>query len=95
MSFLPLCEKEFVVYQLQLGCKANCYANLSNLRYKSVVVCGGEARFRLVTVVDWFSFYRDVAIDYCVHSSAKLSGVGKAVEVHEAKFNKRIYIADV
>ncbi|XP_050689954.1 uncharacterized protein LOC126982148, partial [Eriocheir sinensis] len=43
------------------------------------------------TVIDRFSFCREVAVDYCVKNSVKLGDQGKTVEVDEAKFDKRIY----
>ncbi|XP_018325790.1 uncharacterized protein LOC108737443 [Agrilus planipennis] len=43
------------------------------------------------TVVDWFSFIREVLIDWVYRRSAKLGGPGKIVEIDEAKLGKRKY----
>lgn len=44
------------------------------------------------TVVDWFSFCRQVCIDWCVtNSSEMLGGPGIIVEIDEAKIGKRKY----
>lgn len=64
---------------------------LWNQRQKTVKFCAREVRIDAKTVIDWFSFCREVAVDYCVHNSAKLGGQGKTVEVDEAKFDKRNY----
>ena len=43
------------------------------------------------TVADWFSFSREVIIDYVDRNSEAIGGPGKTVEIDEAKFGKRKY----
>lgn len=43
------------------------------------------------TIVDWFSFYREVIIDHLIRESVQLGGPGEVVEIDEAKFGKRKY----
>ncbi|KAK9873686.1 hypothetical protein WA026_023686 [Henosepilachna vigintioctopunctata] len=43
------------------------------------------------TVVDWSNFCREVCLSTVIKSSEKLGGVGKIVEIDEAKFGKRKY----
>lgn len=43
------------------------------------------------TVVDWYSFIREVYINECFVSSVPLGGPGEIVEIDEAKFGKRKY----
>jgi transposase-like protein len=43
------------------------------------------------TVVDWFSFVREVYLDHLLSTSVRLGGPGKIVEIDEAKFGKRKY----
>lgn len=43
------------------------------------------------TIVDWYSFCREVFIYDCSRTSGKLGGSGKYVEIDEAKFGRRKY----
>lgn len=43
------------------------------------------------TVVDWFSFIREVIVHYVERNSQKIGGIGKVVEIDEAKFGRRKY----
>ena len=43
------------------------------------------------TVVDWFNFCRDLCARYMDEHNEKIGGVGKVVEIDEAKFGKRKY----
>lgn len=43
------------------------------------------------TIVDWFSFVREVFVDHLNKSSTQIGGVGEVVEIDEAKFGKRKY----
>lgn len=43
------------------------------------------------TLVDWFSFFREVCLHYCETNSEILGGDDKVVEIDEAKFGKRKY----
>lgn len=43
------------------------------------------------TVVDWYSFCREVFYDHIVNNSSKLGGPLTVVEIDEAKFGKRKY----
>lgn len=56
---------------------------------RTVKECVRELRCSKTTVIDWYSFCREVAINYCIETSVKLGGIGKVVEVDEAKFGKR------
>ncbi|XP_045461253.1 uncharacterized protein LOC123671438 isoform X2 [Harmonia axyridis] len=63
---------------------------LSNLRSRTK-----EAMFELKlssrTVIDWFSFCREVVADYVERNSHCIGGIGKIVEIHEAMLGKRKY----
>lgn len=50
-----------------------------------------ELQCSQTTVVDWFSFCREVVADYVVQQSQPLGGPGKVVEIDEAKLGKRKY----
>ena len=43
------------------------------------------------TIVDWSSFCREICINWRLQNSKKIGGVGKIVELDEAKFSKRKY----
>lgn len=43
------------------------------------------------TVVDWFSFCRQVCLDWCGDNSSRLGGPGRTVEIDEAKIGKSKY----
>lgn len=51
-----------------------------------------DLRIAKQTFTDWSSFCREVCVDYTFKKSVtKLGGVGKIVEIDEAKFGKRKY----
>lgn len=50
-----------------------------------------QVHVSLHTVVDWYSFCREVTVNFCVANSRQLGGPGKTVEIDEAKFGKRKY----
>lgn len=62
--------------------------SLGRVTYKDV---SAQVQVALQTVTDWFSFCREVTVNYCVEKSIKLGGPGKTVEVDEAKFGKQKY----
>lgn len=41
------------------------------------------------TAIDWASFCRETVLSAYIMYKQKLGGIGKTVEIHEAKFNKR------
>lgn len=43
------------------------------------------------TQIDWNNFCREVCVYHCAKTECKLGGVGKVVEIDEAKFGKRKY----
>ncbi|KII70911.1 hypothetical protein RF11_03727 [Thelohanellus kitauei] len=43
------------------------------------------------TFVDWFSFCREVCLDWCEKNSIRLGGPGSVVEIDGAKIGKRKY----
>lgn len=43
------------------------------------------------TVVDWSSFCRELCVQWVVEHSDKIGGIGKIVEIDEAKFGRRKY----
>ena len=43
------------------------------------------------TAVDWYSFLRDICIQYFIDHPAVIGGPGKEVEIDESKFGKRKY----
>ncbi|KAL7724564.1 hypothetical protein ACLKA6_012875 [Drosophila palustris] len=52
----------------------------------------GEMKWSRQSIIDWKSFLREVYIDWSVtHSLPKLGGVGRVVEIDEAKVGKRKY----
>ena len=58
----------------------------------SVVV--SECGVSEAAVVDWYSFLRQVCLDWALsktQSGKKIGGPGKAVEIDESKFGKRKY----
>ena len=40
------------------------------------------------TVIDWTSFYREVAIDLALKHSEAIGGVNTTIEIDESKFGK-------
>lgn len=61
---------------------------LWNQQQKNVNQCAQEVCIAATTALDWFSFCREVAVDYCINNSVKLGGQGKTVEVNEGKIGK-------
>ncbi len=61
---------------------------LGRVTYKEVAA---QVHVSHQTIVDWFSFCREVTVNYCVGKSVKLGGPGKTVEIDEAKFGKQKY----
>ncbi|XP_045476997.1 uncharacterized protein LOC123682436 isoform X2 [Harmonia axyridis] len=50
-----------------------------------------ELKLSSRTVIDWFSFCREVVADYVERNSQCIGGVGKIVEIDEAMLEKRKY----
>ncbi|XP_042222127.1 uncharacterized protein LOC121866481 isoform X1 [Homarus americanus] len=48
-----------------------------------------ETKLSPATIIDWYSFMRDIIINYCETKSSKLGGPGTVVEVDEAEFGQR------
>lgn len=61
---------------------------LGRLTYKDVAA---QVHVAHQTIVDWYSFCREVTVNFCVEHSTKLGGPGSTVEIDEAKFGKRKY----
>lgn len=57
----------------------------------NVEQCKHERRVSLGTVVDWYAFCREVAVDYCLKNKTMLGGDGCVVEIDVAKFGKKKY----
>lgn len=72
----------------KVGLLVSIYLSRNTSRVRYTV---RETGLTVATVVDWFSFIREVLMYWMHKQSAKIGGPGKIVEIDEAKFGKRKY----
>lgn len=72
----------------KVGLSVSIYLSRNTSRVRYTV---RETGLSIATVVDWFSFIREVLMYWMHKQSAKIGGPGKIVEIDEAKFGRRKY----